>query len=284
MRPAVIVRSQSATVHSSKPQTTARQQPSRAWLTLLWALMRRDVRERYLGTLSGMLWAFLGPALTLLIFAFVFQTLLQVRVPSASGGGFVPYLALGLWPWYAFADALGRGTQAILGNAPLLGKIALPRAVLVLVPVFGSFAIHLLGFLAVLLALAGYGVAIDWTGLPTVALSLLGILVLAVGLAFLLATLNVFVRDVSALLPQLLTFWMLITPIFFSTANLSPQLAALLAHNPMMVFIEAIRAGLLGLPLPGFAACWPAVAISLLALSAGLFVFSRAAAHFEDYL
>ncbi len=247
--------------------------------------MRRDLRERYLGTLSGILWAFLGPGLTLLIFAFVFQTLLQVRVPAAGGSGsFVPYLALGLWPWYAFADAVQRGTNAINGNAPLLGKIALPRHVLVLVPVFGSFAIHLLGFLAVLLALAVAGTAIDWAGLPLVGLSLLAVLVLATGLAFWLATLNVFVRDVSALLPQLLTFWMLVTPIFFSTASLSPRLTAVLAHNPMMVYIDAIRAALLGLPLPAISAWWPAALVSLVALASGLFVFSRAAEHFEDYL
>ena len=47
-----------------------------ATFSLLFALIRRDVRERYLGTVSGMLWAFLGPALTLLIYAFVFQTLM----------------------------------------------------------------------------------------------------------------------------------------------------------------------------------------------------------------
>ncbi|MGD9584335.1 MAG: ABC transporter permease [Lysobacterales bacterium] len=263
----------------------ARSVSRRASLALLWALMRRDLRERYLGTLSGILWAFLGPGLTLLIFAFVFQTLLQVRVPAAGGSGsFVPYLALGLWPWYAFADAVQRGTNAILGNAPLLGKIALPRHVLVLVPVFGSFAIHLLGFVAVLLALAVAGTSIDWGGLPMVALGLLGALVLAAGIAFWLATLNVFVRDVSALLPQLLTFWMLVTPIFFSTATLSPRLTAALSHNPMMVFIDAIRAALLGLAAPALSAWWPALLVSAIALASGLFVFARAAEHFEDYL
>ncbi len=255
-----------------------------ATLALLYALIRRDIRERYLGTLSGLLWAFLGPALTLLIYAFVFQTLMKVRVPSAGAAGFVPFLALGLWPWYAFADAAGRGTNAIVGNAALLGKIALPRFILVLVPVFSSFAIHSLGLIAVCLSLRVTGSPVDLLGFGEVALYIAGILVLAAGTAFWLATLNVFMRDVSALLPQLLTLWMLITPIFFHAASLSPNLVAWLSHNPMMVWIEAIRAALLGLELPASGAFLEASVVSMLVLASGVFVFQRAQAHFEDYL
>ena len=255
-----------------------------ATFSLLFALIRRDIRERYLGTVSGMLWAFLGPALTLLIYAFVFQTLMKVRVPSAGAAGFVPFLALGLWPWYAFSDAVGRGTQAIVANTALLGKIALPRFVLVLVPVLSSFAVHTLGLLAVGLSLRATGTEIDLAGLPLSMLCLAGILVLATGLSFFLATLNVFLRDVSALLPQLLTLWMLTTPIFFHAGTLSPNLVRWLSHNPMMVWIEGIRAALLGLAAPTTGAFVEATVISVLALLAGWFVFQRAQAHFEDYL
>jgi lipopolysaccharide transport system permease protein len=253
-------------------------------VSLLWVLVRRDIKDRYLGTVSGLLWAFLGPALTLLIYAFVFQTLMKVRVPSAGAAGFVPFLALGLWPWYAFSDALGRGTNAIVGNAALLGKIALPRYVLVLVPVVSSFAVHTLGFIAVTIALYVSGTDILPSGLVTAALCLFGILVLATGLALWLATLNVFLRDVSAMLPQILTLWMLITPIFFHVATLSGPLASLLAHNPMMGWIESIRSALLGLPAPSIASIVEAVAWSVFALFSGVYVFQRAQSNFEDYL
>lgn len=255
-----------------------------ATLALLYALIRRDIRERYLGTVSGLLWAFLGPALTLLIYAFVFQTLMKVKVPSTGAAGFVPFLALGLWPWYAFADAAGRGTGAIVSNAALLGKIALPRFILVLVPVFSSFAIHSLGLIAVCLSLRLTGSPLELSGLAEATLHMIGILVLAAGTAFWLATLNVFMRDVSAVLPQLLTLWMLITPIFFHAGSLSPRLVSWLSHNPMMVWVEAIRAALLGLSYPPAAAFVEALIVSVLVLVSGVFVFQRAQAHFEDYL
>jgi lipopolysaccharide transport system permease protein len=258
----------------SMPRTTA----------LMWVLIRRDIQERYLGTVSGLLWAFLGPALTLLIYAFVFQTLMKVKVPSAGTAGFVPFLALGLWPWYAFADALGRGTNAIVGNAALLGKIALPRYLLVLVPVISSFAVHALGFAAVLLALLLTGTEVAVSGMLWAAVCMFGILVLATGLALWLTTMNVFLRDVSAILPQLLTLWMLITPIFFHAATISPQLASVLAHNPMMAWIEMIRSALLGLPAPTWGSMIEAVAWTLAALLSGAYVFQHAQWNFEDYL
>lgn len=245
-------------------------------------LVRRDIKDRYLGTVSGLLWAFLGPALTLLIYAFVFQTLMKVRVPSAGAAGFVPFLALGLWPWYAFADAVGRGTNAIVANSALLGKIALPRYLLVLVPVISSFAVHTLGFVAVVVSLYATGTDITLSGLPLAALYLFGILLLATGLALWLATMNVFLRDVSAMLPQILTLWMLITPIFFHVATISERLARILGHNPMMGWIESIRAALLGLPAPG--TVLEAGIYSTLVLISGAYVFQRAQPHFEDYL
>jgi lipopolysaccharide transport system permease protein len=260
--------------HYTTPRTTA----------LMWVLIRRDIQERYLGTVSGLLWAFLGPALTLLIYAFVFQTLMKVKVPSAGTAGFVPFLALGLWPWYAFADALGRGTNAIVGNAALLGKIALPRYLLVLVPVISSFAVHALGFMAVLLVLLFTGTELAASGLLLAALCMLGILILATGMALWLTTLNVFLRDVSAVLPQLLTLWMLITPIFFHAATVSPRLASALAHNPMMSWIEMIRSALLGLPAPTAGSMAEAIAWTVLALLSGAYVFQRAQSNFEDYL
>jgi lipopolysaccharide transport system permease protein len=61
----------------------------------------------------------------------------------------------------------------------------------------------------------------------------------------LLAPLNVFFRDVGTLLPQILTFWMLLTPIFFDRALLRADLGEWLALNPMTGLVEALRAGLL---------------------------------------
>jgi len=72
-------------------------------LCLALHLIRRDVRNRYLGSFSGGLWALLQPLIQLAVYGFVFVYVFNARVPGANAPGYVPFLALGLWPWTAFS-------------------------------------------------------------------------------------------------------------------------------------------------------------------------------------
>ena len=110
-------------------------------LSLALHFIRRDIRNRYLGSFSGGLWALLQPLIQLAVYGFVFVYVFKARVPGADAPGYVPFLALGLWPWTAFAEGVTRATTAIQDNAALIGKVALPRAVLVFAAVASSFLI-----------------------------------------------------------------------------------------------------------------------------------------------
>ena len=183
----------------------------------------------------------------------------------------IAFLAIGMWPWHAFADSLSRGTTALSGNAALIGQIAIPRGWLVLVPTLGAALIHTASF-----------------ALVVVMLTLMGKTVLGMGwwtalAAMVLAPLNVFFRDVGTLLPQVLTFWMLLTPIFFDRSTLRPDLGQWLAFNPMTGLIEALRAGLLH-GETNLSAFWgPAVFTGMLVLFATL-TARRFLARIEDFL
>ncbi|MHB8679729.1 MAG: ABC transporter permease, partial [Rudaea sp.] len=96
-------------------------------LRLALHFIRRDIRNRYLGSFSGGLWALLQPLAQLAVYGFVFVYVFKARVPGADAPGYVPFLALALWPWTAFAEGLSRATTAIQDNAALIRKVALPR-------------------------------------------------------------------------------------------------------------------------------------------------------------
>ena len=220
-------------------------------LQLALALLARDLRERYLSTFAGLAWVLLTPVLLLAIFSFVFVQLLGARFGSRVGGDVIAFLALGLWSWHAFADAVARGTGALAANSSLIAQIALPRVWLVLVPVLGAVIIQ------------------------TVSLTLVVVL--------LLAPLNVFFRDVSALLPQVLTFWMMLTPIFFDRAQLKPAFAEWLLLNPVTPLIETLRNGILDGATPAAPLLVPGlVALGLLLLAWR--VSPRFLARIEDFL
>jgi ABC-type polysaccharide/polyol phosphate export permease len=254
------------------------------WLNLLRHFVVRDLKQRYLGSFSGALWAIVQPLLLLAIYAVVFVEILKVRLPDAVGTGFVPFLVAGLWPWTAFAEALNRGVHAIPENASLLAKVAMPREVLVLAPVASSFLLHGVGFVAGLVVLALTGAAPQLGGLPLALLIYLLLCALAAGLALALAAIQVFVRDLAPVLAQVLTLWFFLTPVFYARSMVPPRFAAALDLNPLTSYVEGTRNALFG----ALDAVWPQLGIAALvaaiAGALGVAVFRRLARHFEDFL
>lgn len=256
---------------------------ARAYWLIARHFIAREIAERWLGSFSGAAWALLAPVAQLLVLLLVFGTILKVRLPDADPRAFVPFLVAGLWPWAAFSEAVNRGVQAIPERAALLAKVALPRTALVLAPVAASFLLNGLGFVAVVAVVALAGFPIDPLGL-VLALPLWLLLgVFAFGLALALGAVNVYVRDTAHVLPQVITLWFYLTPIFYPRSIVPGSFADAMAANPMTAFVDAFRAALTADPLPA-SALPVAVLAATAALLFGFAVFRRTASRFEDFL
>lgn len=257
--------------------------PTAPALTLALHFIRREVRSRYLGSLSGGLWALLQPLIQLAIYSVVYVYVF--RAPAPAGGiGIVPFLAIGLWPWNAFAEALLRATNSVPENAALIGKIALPREVLVVAAVSSSFLLHGLGFCAICVALRLWGAPVHLASLPLALLTYVQFYLLALGFAFAFAAIQVFVRDLSQVLTQLMTLWMFASPIFYTRDFVPERYRLWLDLNPVSWYAENFRSLLLGMPAPGLAAQAIALALAIALLAAGVAMFRRLSPHFEDFL
>ena len=253
-------------------------------LRLALHFIRRDLRNRYLGSFSGGLWALLQPLAQLAVYSFVFVYVFKAKVPGSDAPGYVPFLALALWPWNAFAEGLSRATTAIQDNAALIQKVAMPRAVLVFAAVAASFLVQGIGFLAIIAALFAFGVPIDPLGIPLVAMAYVQLFALALGIAFIFAAVQVFVRDLSAALPQLLMIWMFASPVFYARESLPEAYRGWMALNPFTHYPEFVRGVLLHTPVPTMAADALALASAMIALAVGWAVFRRLDPHFENFL
>ena len=254
-------------------------------LSLVLHFIRRDLRNRYLGSFSGGLWALVQPLVQLGVYGFVFVYVFKARAPGdGTPGSFVPFLALGLWPWTAFSESLSRATTTIQDNAPLIRKVAMPREVLVCAAVASTFLLHALGFCAIAVALRMFGVPIDLLLLPLALLVFAQLFVLGLGFAFLFAALQVFVRDLAAALPQLLILWMFASPVFYARESFPEQYRAWFQFNPFAHYPESMRALLLHSGAAGWRAHALALLVALGVLATGLAVFRRLNPHFEDFL
>lgn len=248
--------------------------------------VRREMRSRYLGSLSGGLWALLQPLAQLAIYGFVWAYVFNMRAPggNASPGAVVPFLALGVWPWNAFSEAIVRSTTVIQDNAGLIGKVALPRWILVFSTAASSFLLHGLGFCAILVLLALLHMPVDIVWLPVALLVFLQMFVLALGFAFLFAAIQVFVRDLSQVLAQAMPLWMFLSPVLYAREYLPAQYRGWLDLNPFTYYPEFFRALLLGLGEVHVSAMIVAAIVALAVLGIGFAVFRRLDPRFEDFL
>lgn len=255
------------------------------WL-LATEFIRREFKLRYLGTFSGMAWALLQPLLQLAIYSYVFLNVFRARLPAEEFGelGFVPFLAMGLWPWVAFSESLLRAINAIPENAGLLGKVALPRPLLVFSPVLAGFLIHGLGLLAVIAILcAGGWMRPSWMLLCVPFLFAL-LALFTLGLAWLFAAVNVFVRDLSHLLAQVITMLFFLTPVLYPRSLIPQSLLPIADSNPLALFVGLFRRVTLGVGDYGWPEALIAMTIAATVAAFGYVVFRRLSNHFEDFL
>ena len=255
-----------------------------AALSLTLHFVRREISNRYLGSFSGGLWALFQPLIQLAVYSLVFVYVFRQGAPPGSNIGYVPFLALGLWPWTAFSEGLSRATTTIQDNAPLIRKVVMPGEVLVFSSVASSFVVHGIGFCIIVVALRLFGVPINLIALPLALGAFAQLFVLALGFAFLFAALQVFVRDLASALPQLLMLWMFASPIFYARDSLPLPYRSWMDWNPVTHYTEFFRATLLGVGSVLAVETLISLIVACAAFVIGLAVFRRLKPHFEDFL
>ncbi|MBS0591437.1 MAG: ABC transporter permease [Proteobacteria bacterium] len=263
---------------------------ARSSRTKTWAItthfIRRELRSRYLGSLSGSVWALLQPLMQLAIYAFVWTYVFKMRLPGddAAQTAIVPFLALGVWPWNAFSEAVMRSATAIQDNAGLVGKVAFPHGVLVVAASSASFLLHGVGFAVVLMVIELLGIPVRFVMLPLALLAFAMLYVLALGFGYLFAATQVFVRDLSQVLGQLLPLMMFTAPVLYSRDFLPERFRSWLDWNPFTFYPEYFRAKLLGIGSVEISAQIVALCVALGVYVLGRMVFRRLTPRFEDFL
>lgn len=255
-----------------------------AALSLTLHFVRREISNRYLGSFSGGLWALLQPLIQLAVYSFVFVYVFRQGAPPGSPVGYVPFLFMGLWPWTMFAESLSRATTVIQDNAALIGKVALPRDVLVFSVVAGSFAVQIVGFVLICLVLRIAGVPVDLLALPIALLAFVQLFVFTLGFAFLFAGIQVFVRDLAPALPQLLMLWMFASPILYARESLPEAAQRYLDLNPFAAYPQIFRTLLVHTTPIGLSSLAVSMAVALAVFGLGYSSFRRVQSHFEDFL
>jgi lipopolysaccharide transport system permease protein len=251
---------------------------------LFLELTKRDVAERYSGSFFGLLWSFFNPLLMLGVYTLAFRELLGMRWPNQqSGADFSLMIFCGLIVHSLMAECLMRGPGVIISQSNLVKRVVFPLGILPCVMVTSALFNALLSMLVLLIFVLISQHALHPTILYVPILFAPYVLLLC-GVSWFMASLGVFVRDVSQIAGVLSSVLMFLSPVFYPATNLHEPYRGWIAFNPLTFIIEQTRQ----MVLFGKAPDWSALGIYSLAAFAimcfGYFWFQRTRDGFADVL
>ncbi len=245
---------------------------------LVYFFAWRDIKVRYKQTLLGVLWAWLQPFLTMVVFTIFFGRL--ANMPS-EGLPYPIFTYAGLLPWDFFAKSFNKASRALVMNRALLTKVYFPRLVIPLAVVLSGVVDFALAFVILAGLMVWYRLPPTpyWWALP---FFLLLAVVVTLGGSLWASALNALYRDVGYALPYLVQLLLFATPVVYPTRLVPEAWRWLYALNPMAGVVQGFRWVLLGTgpgPDPYMAL---SVVVALLLLVSGLWFFQNMERYFAD--
>jgi ABC-type polysaccharide/polyol phosphate export permease len=202
---------------------------------LISHLSQRDFRLNYTGSVLGILWSVLMPLIQLLVFVFLFGRVVPLDIPD-----YPAFVFTALLPWTWFSNCVGSAGGLFTSNRDLLRRPNFEPIILIVVNTLSNLISYLvsLPILLVVLSLYGRSLTIAVAALP---LLLLIQSVLLVGIGLIIATLNVFYRDVQHLVRAGLSLFFYLVPVFYHPQRMGANSAGWLMANPVAVLIQSYR-------------------------------------------
>lgn len=218
-------------------------------VTSLWrnreltgALIKREVIGRYRGSVLGILWSFFHPVFMLTVYTFVFSVVFKARwfAGSDSKTEFALVLFAGLLVFNLFAECVNRAPILVNSNPNYVKKIIFPLEILPWVAL-GSAFFHFLISLAVWLVFYLVVFGLPQPSIIFLPIILLPLVLFTVGISWFLASLGVYLRDVSQIMGIITTVMLFLSPTFYPIASLPADYQSWLMFNPLTPALELAR-------------------------------------------
>ncbi|NOU00022.1 MAG: ABC transporter permease [Gallionella sp.] len=253
---------------------------------LIAQMTRREVVGRYRGSILGLAWSFFNPILMLVVYTFVFSVVFKAKWGAAgdqSQTNFAIVLFVGMIVHGLFAEMVNRAPGLILANVNYVKKVVFPLEILPIIGL-GAALFHTLISLSVLfVAILLINGILDWTVIffPLVILPLL---IATLGVAWFLASIGVFVRDLGQITGMFTTVLMFISPVFYPISALPEKFQFWLMLNPLTFMIEQSRAVMVYGKLPDWNGLMLYTIASMAMAWAGYWWFQKTRKGFADVL
>ncbi len=253
-------------------------------LHIIEDLVANDLKSRYSGSALGIAWAFVQPLVTILVFWYVFQ--LGFKNPPVDNVPYILWFIAGYIPWTFFSDAVLSSTNVFYEYSYLVKKMKFKVWLLPIIKVLSSLYIHtfFIVFVIGVYFIYGYHFHVAWL---TVLYYSFCLFVNAIGVAFFVSSISVFIKDAAQVTSIILQIGFWLTPVFWSSSSMKPEMLHYLKINPIYYVIEGYRYALIdnasigAQPIKLTIYFW-LVTIALIAI--GAYSFKSLRVHFADLI
>jgi len=236
----------------------------------------RDLKVMYKNSYLGFFWSLLNPLARTFVFYLVFEKIFHIGIEN-----FVVYLFCGFLMWMFFSRSVSFATTSIMNNASLIQKVYFPREILPLTCVLSQLIHFALALLVLFLWLLISKIK------PTIYILFLPLIILlqfifTLGVSFIFATANVFVRDIEHLMELILLVWFYATPIFYNVDRIPEKIRTIYLLNPTASLVTFYRNIFLYGKIPNFYFLTISFLISIFTLIMGWLYFQIQSKKFPE--
>ncbi len=253
---------------------------------LIVQMARREVVGRYKGSAMGLAWSFLNPVFMLAVYTFVFSVVFKARWGiggDESKTQFALVLFVGLIVHGLFAEVLNRAPALILSNVNYVKKVVFPLEILPVISMCAALFHTLISLCVLLAAFTLFNGFLHWTVVFT-PLVFLPLIILTLGLAWMLASLGVFLSDVGQTIGLITTVMMFLAPVFYPITAIPEEFRPWIMANPLTVIIEQAREVLIWGRQPDWAGLGIYTLVATVIARAGYAWFQKTRKGFADVL
>ena len=254
---------------------------------IITQMTRREVVGRYKGSVMGLAWSFFNPVFMLTVYTFVFSEIFKSRWSGIGGDGsktqFAVVLFVGMIVLSLFSEVLNRAPGLILSNANYVKKVVFPLDILPVIAMGAALFHSCVSLVVLLAAFALFNSFLHWTVI-FIPLVLLPLVIFALGLSWMLASLGVFLRDVGQTVGIITTVLMFLSPVFYPVTAVPERFRPFIMANPLTFVIEQAREVLIWGHLPNWVGLSIYTLTAIVVAWAGYAWFQKTRKGFADVL
>lgn len=254
---------------------------------LIKQFTKREFDLKYKGSMLGGLWSFITPLLMLAVYTFIFSVVFNARwglEQSDNKFEFAMIIFSGLIMYNIFNETVSKSTTIILSNVNYVKKVIFPLEILPFTALLSSLINALLNILVLILGIMIFVPGWNIEGIIISTIFLIPISLFSLGFAYIVASVGVYIRDLTYTIGVFLNILFYVTPIFYPISLVPEFMHPIMNLNPLTFLIEGFRNAVFASELPNFIHFLTFTLIGYLFMLLSFYLFHKLKRGFADVI